>query len=195
MFLNFLGFNQEGTPTKYRLRVKTSEEAETLASALLEGCKSGELAAKGTVAAPATPPVSTPAAAPPMASADGASGSATTTEADGTNDDEDTGVVVEVRTKAYKRAQNGEWQQVGVGRMKVTVLESGQARLLLRSEPANHVLINFRLYKGLNPKFDGKLVSLLGFDGKEPTPYRARVLTPADGEKLVKAIRDHTPAE
>lgn len=124
-------------------------------------------------------------------------------------DEEDSGVVAEARSKVYKRAGTG-WSHVGTGSMKVTVLsdssetapdaQSGhknheRARLLLRSEPANHVLVNFLLYRGMGVKLGSgaKTLSFVGFEGTAPAAYRVRFQTAEQAQLLKEAIEMHTP--
>lgn len=189
----FVGVGLEGKPVPYRLRVKLAVEAQTLQLGLQ---KAAQAASSSAPPAPkATQQTQTSQSteeATQSESDDTAVSAEEDAEGEDENEDEDETVDASVRSKVYKLA-DGTWALVGVGSLQVSRLPSGGSRVLLRSEPAGHVLVNFRLYKGLKIERTEKVVSFLGFDGTTPVRYRARFTSVGDATELAGAMQKATP--
>lgn len=189
--LAFLGFDQEGNPTQYRLRVKTKNEEQALQSALAQGAE----AMKDGASAPAPPRPLAPAPSqlsslPPLASSD-SSVPAAATSAEPSSSDEDQGAVAAVRTKVFKY-DGTKWEILGVGQVKITTVP--KPRLILRSEPAGHVLLNFNLHSTMGVRQEDKVLSLIGLEGAKPINLRVKTLNVSDAQELKSAIEDHQPS-
>lgn len=193
MNLAFLGFDQEGKPTQYRLRVKTKDEEQTLESALVQGAEA--MKDSGPTSSSATPASATPvASAPsPLSSLPPSDSSAppAPTSAEANGSDEDEGVVASVRTKVFKY-DGTKWETLGVGQVKITTVP--KPRLILRSEPAGHVLLNFNLHASMGVTQEEKVLSFVGMEGAKPVNLRVKTMSVSDAQELKTAIEDHKPS-
>jgi len=58
----------------------------------------------------------------------------------------------------------------------------------MRSAASGAIMMNFKIFPTLTPKVQDKVVSFVGFEGKDMATYRVRVKTRADAEALKEAI-------
>jgi len=116
-------------------------------------------------------------------------------EGEGEEDEETT---YTVKTKVFKFTTDREgaptWSDMGIGMLRLNKhKETNVRRVILRSSTTGKILINFRIYPGLQPKRNGKIVA---FTGHITTPeketqsaqYRLRVVTEAIATDLTEAI-------
>ncbi|PSS38043.1 hypothetical protein PHLCEN_2v128 [Hermanssonia centrifuga] len=112
------------------------------------------------------------------------------TEGPGEEDEE---TAHQIRSKVYKMSKNSdgksEWNDLGVGVLRVKVhKEGGTRRLLLRNSSTGKVIINFNVYKDMSPSVSKNTVAFVGREGGAPASYRLRVKTAEHANDLKKAI-------
>lgn len=96
--------------------------------------------------------------------------------------------LLEVRAKIWRfDIESKSWKDLGICVAKIKHdSTTNKHRLLARNEANGKVAVNFMAYNGLKSTLDKTVNSFLGFDGKEPTQYRAKVKT----EDTAKEFKD-----
>ncbi|KAI0645952.1 hypothetical protein C8Q79DRAFT_927042 [Trametes meyenii] len=120
-----------------------------------------------------------------------ASSSAHDAEGEG---EEDEVTTHEIRSKVYKLAKDKEgksqWSDLGVGVLRLKKhKETESRRMLLRNSSTGKITINFILHSGMNTAVSDKVVSFMGHDNGQSTPYRIRTKT-ADQANQLKEVLD-----
>jgi len=103
-----------------------------------------------------------------------------------------------VKAKVFKFTTDREgqptWSDMGVGMLRLKRhRETNARRVILRSTTTGKIIINFRIYSGLQPKRTGKTVAFTGHitsPGKETqtVQYRLRVGTEDAAKGMTEAI-------
>ncbi|KAH9083478.1 hypothetical protein EDB83DRAFT_2309457 [Lactarius deliciosus] len=116
-------------------------------------------------------------------------------EGEGEEDEETT---YTVKAKVYKFTMDNEgapsWAEMGIGMLRLKKHKVTNARrVILRSSTTGKIIINFRIYAGLQPKRNAKAVAFTGHitspDKETQTvQYRLRVGTEATATELAEAI-------
>ncbi|KAN0133922.1 hypothetical protein V8E53_008140 [Lactarius tabidus] len=116
-------------------------------------------------------------------------------EGEGEEDEETTHTV---KAKVFKFTTDREgmsvWADLGIGMLRLKKHKVKTARrIILRSSTTGKIIINFRIYAGLQPKRAGKIVSFTGHitsPGKETqtVQYRLRVATEAAATEMAEAL-------
>ncbi|KAI9442179.1 hypothetical protein H4582DRAFT_2201105 [Lactarius indigo] len=116
-------------------------------------------------------------------------------EGEGEEDEETT---YTVKAKVYKFTTDSEgapsWAEMGIGMLRLKKHKVTNARrVILRSSTTGKIIINFRIYTGLQPKRTGKTVAFTGHitspDKETQTvQYRLRVGTEATATEMAEAI-------
>ncbi|KAF8274476.1 hypothetical protein EI94DRAFT_1883795 [Lactarius quietus] len=116
-------------------------------------------------------------------------------EGEGEEDEETT---YTVKAKVFKFATDREgassWSELGVGMLRLKKHKVTNARrVILRSSTTGKIIINFRIYGGLQPKRTAKSVAFTGHitspDAETQTvQYRLRVGTEAAAAETAEAI-------
>ncbi|WWD21719.1 hypothetical protein CI109_106206 [Kwoniella shandongensis] len=118
-------------------------------------------------------------------------------EQDVTTGEEDEETVYQTRAKLYISDKDAGWKERGVGILKLNVRRSDGlgARLVMRADGVFRLLLNSKLYKGLNPMVDGKVVRMnLPHEGNF-TLVSLRVGNPKVSEELADCIHEHIPLD
>ncbi|KZT29024.1 hypothetical protein NEOLEDRAFT_1175356 [Neolentinus lepideus HHB14362 ss-1] len=108
--------------------------------------------------------------------------------------EEDEETTHSVKSKVYRFTKNpddekGKWVDMGVGVLKLKKhKETDARRMLLRNTSTGRVIINFKIYAGLTPKVNSKLVSFTGHEEGQAVNYQLRVKTTEDAEQLNQAL-------
>ncbi|KAM0790056.1 hypothetical protein ACM66B_005384 [Microbotryomycetes sp. NB124-2] len=104
-------------------------------------------------------------------------------------------VLHQVKTKVYVLAKEGA-QEKGVGVLSIKEKDGDNGkkvrRVLTRNEGNNSVMMNFLIQPSMQPKIEKTFVTILGFEGSEPTMYRLRVKTKEMAEELYQRLVDAT---
>ncbi|KAI0270766.1 hypothetical protein BGY98DRAFT_937424 [Russula aff. rugulosa BPL654] len=117
-------------------------------------------------------------------------------EGEGEEDEETT---YTIKAKVFKfttyKEEAPTWSEMGVGMLRLKKhKETDARRVILRSNTTGKIILNFRIYPGLQPKRTGKTVA---FTGHAPSPdqkdtqsvqYRLRVVTEGAATELVEAM-------
>ncbi|KAH9040734.1 hypothetical protein EDB85DRAFT_2140397 [Lactarius pseudohatsudake] len=116
-------------------------------------------------------------------------------EGEGEEDEETT---YTVKAKVYKFTTDNEgapsWAEMGIGMLRLKKHKVTNARrVILRSSTTGKIIINFRIYAGLQPKRNAKAVAFTGHitspDKETQTvQYRLRVGTEATATEMAEAI-------
>ncbi|KAH9176355.1 hypothetical protein EDB89DRAFT_152122 [Lactarius sanguifluus] len=116
-------------------------------------------------------------------------------EGEGEEDEETT---YTVKAKVYKFTTDNEgassWAEMGIGMLRLKKHKVTNARrIILRSSTTGKIIINFRIYAGLQPKRNAKAVAFTGHitspDKETQTvQYRLRVGTEATATEMAEAI-------
>jgi nucleoporin NUP2 len=116
-------------------------------------------------------------------------------EGEGEEDEETT---YTVKAKVFKFTTDREgaptWSDMGIGMLRLKKhKENNTRRIILRANNTGKIVINFRIYPGLQPKRTGKAVAFTGHitsPGKDTqsVQYRLRVSTEQSATELVEAI-------
>ncbi|KAK8847631.1 hypothetical protein IAR55_005490 [Kwoniella newhampshirensis] len=118
-------------------------------------------------------------------------------EQDVTTGEEDEETVYQTRAKLYVSDKEAGWKERGVGILKLNVRRGDGlgARLVMRADGVFRLLLNSKLYKGLNPLVDGKVVRMnLPHEGNF-TLVSLRVGNPKVSEELADCIHEHIPLD
>jgi len=116
-------------------------------------------------------------------------------EGEGEEDEETT---YTVKAKVFKFTTDREgaptWSEMGVGMLRLKKHNVTNARrIILRSNTTGKIIINFRIYGGLQPKRTAKTVAFTGHITSPDTEtqtvqYRLRVGTEAAAAEMAEAI-------
>ncbi|KAI0254045.1 hypothetical protein BJV78DRAFT_1188183 [Lactifluus subvellereus] len=116
-------------------------------------------------------------------------------EGEGEEDEETTHTV---KAKVFKFTTDREgaptWSEMGIGMLRLKKhTETNARRIILRSTTTGKIIINFRIYSGLQPKRTGKTVAFTGHitsPGKDAqtVQYRLRVASEAVAIEMAEAI-------
>ncbi|KAI8993870.1 hypothetical protein BD414DRAFT_506437 [Trametes punicea] len=99
----------------------------------------------------------------------------------------------EIRSKVYKMIKDKDgkvqWGDMGVGVLRLKKhKETETRRMLLRNSSTGKITINFILYSGMNATVSDKVVSFMGHEDGQSTPYRIRTKTAAQANELKAAL-------
>jgi len=113
-------------------------------------------------------------------------------------EDEDEETTHTVKAKVYKYTIDREgtpvWAEMGIGMLRLKKHKETHARrVILRTNTTGKIVINFRIYPGLQPKRQGKIVSFTGHitspgEDTQSAQYRLRVGTELNAIELTEAI-------
>ncbi|KAI0246270.1 hypothetical protein BJV78DRAFT_174559 [Lactifluus subvellereus] len=111
-------------------------------------------------------------------------------------EDEETTHTVKVRAFKFTMDREGAltWSEMGIGMLRLKKhKKTNVRRMILRSTTTGKIIINFRIYKGLQPKRTGKTVAFTGHitsPGKDAqaAQYRLRVASEAAAIEMAEAI-------
>ncbi|KAI0305728.1 hypothetical protein B0F90DRAFT_1666544 [Multifurca ochricompacta] len=116
-------------------------------------------------------------------------------EGEGEEDEETT---YTVKAKVFKFTTDREgaptWSEMGIGMLRLKKhKETNVRRVILRSSTTGKIIINFRIYPGLQPKRSAKTIAFTGhitLPGKDAqsVQYRLRVGTEATAVEMTEAI-------
>lgn len=116
-------------------------------------------------------------------------------EGEGEEDEETT---YTLKAKVFKFTTDREgaptWSDMGIGMLRLKKhQETNARRVILRSNTTGKIIINFRIYPGLQPKRTGKTVAFTGHitspeKDTQSVQYRLRVATEAAATELVEAM-------
>ncbi|KAJ3891075.1 hypothetical protein GG344DRAFT_77278 [Lentinula edodes] len=98
-----------------------------------------------------------------------------------------------IRSKAFrmKKADEGTsgWADMGTGVLRVKKNKStGQRRLLLRNSNTGKIIINFNIYKGLQPTVNKKALMFVGHEGGASQTYNLRTKTEDQALELKEVL-------
>ncbi|KAK4051026.1 hypothetical protein OIV83_003155 [Microbotryomycetes sp. JL201] len=102
-------------------------------------------------------------------------------------------VLHQVKTKVVVLGKEGPQEKgIGILSIKEKTGDDGKTvrRVLTRNEGNNSVMMNFLIQPSMVPKLEKTFVTILGFDGSQPTMYRLRVKTKEMAEELHKQLLD-----
>lgn len=118
-------------------------------------------------------------------------------EQDVTTGEEDEDTVFQARSKLFVNEKG--WKERGVGLLKLNVQRSdgSGARLVMRADGVLRLLLNSKLYKGLNPTVEGKtvLMTLPNVGEKEMAIICLRMSNAKVAEELADYIHEHIPLD
>ncbi|OXM76835.1 ran-binding protein 3 [Cryptococcus neoformans Bt63] len=118
-------------------------------------------------------------------------------EQDVTTGEEDEDTVFQARSKLFVNEKG--WKERGVGLLKLNVRRSdgSGARLVMRADGVLRLLLNSKLYKGLNPTVEGKtvLMTLPNVGEKEMAIICLRMSNVKVAEELADFIHEHIPLD
>ncbi|OXG75136.1 ran-binding protein 3 [Cryptococcus neoformans Gb118] len=118
-------------------------------------------------------------------------------EQDVTTGEEDEDTVFQARSKLFVNEKG--WKERGVGLLKLNVRRSdgSGARLVMRADGVLRLLLNSKLYKGLNPTVEGKtvLMTLPNVGEKEMAIICLRMSNIKVAEELADFIHEHIPLD
>jgi len=116
-------------------------------------------------------------------------------EGEGEEDEETT---YTIKAKVFKFTTDREgaptWSEMGIGMLRLKKhKETNARRVILRSNTTGKIIINFRIYPGLQPKRTGKTVAFTGHISSpekdtQSAQYRLRVATEGTATELVEAM-------
>ncbi|WVQ79819.1 hypothetical protein IAT38_001919 [Cryptococcus sp. DSM 104549] len=118
-------------------------------------------------------------------------------EKDVTTGEEDEETVFQVRAKLFI-SEKGMWKERGVGLLKLNVRASdgrSNPRLVMRADGVLRLLLNAKLYRGLNPTVEGKtiLMSLPDAAKRELSIYCLKIGNAKAVEELADYIHEYIP--
>jgi len=112
--------------------------------------------------------------------------------------EEDEETIYTIKAKVFKfttdREGTSSWSEMGIGMLRLKKhKETDARRVILRSNTTGKILINFRIYPGLQLKRTGKTVAFTGHitspeKDTQSVQYRLRVVTEAAATELVEAM-------
>ncbi|WVQ75840.1 hypothetical protein IAR50_005473 [Cryptococcus sp. DSM 104548] len=118
-------------------------------------------------------------------------------EQDVTTGEEDEDTVFQVRAKLFVNEKG--WKERGIGLLRVNVRrdDGGGARLVMRADGVLRLLLNSKLYKGLNPKVEGKtvLMTLPNVGENKMAVICLRLSNAKSAEDLADHIHEHIPLD
>ncbi|KAE8540486.1 hypothetical protein D1P53_003432 [Cryptococcus gattii VGV] len=118
-------------------------------------------------------------------------------EQDVTTGEEDEDTVFQARSKLFVNEKG--WKERGVGLLKLNVQrnDGSGARLVMRADGVLRLLLNSKLYKGLNPTVEGKtvLMTLPNVGEKEMAIICLRMSNAKVAEELADYIHEHIPLD
>ncbi|KAI0661280.1 hypothetical protein C8Q70DRAFT_932300 [Cubamyces menziesii] len=135
---------------------------------------------------------STPAAAEGSDAPQGLPASTSVHDMEGEGE-EDEVTTHEIRSKVYKMVKDKDgkasWGDLGVGVLRLKKhKETDARRMLLRNSSTGKITINFILYSGMNASVSDKVVSFIGHEDGQSTPYRIRTKTAEQANALKAAL-------
>ncbi|TYJ53613.1 hypothetical protein B9479_005761 [Cryptococcus floricola] len=118
-------------------------------------------------------------------------------EQDVTTGEEDEDTVFQVRAKLFVNEKG--WKERGIGLLRVNVRrnDGGGARLVMRADGVLRLLLNSKLYKGLNPTVEGKtvLMTLPNVGENRMAIICLRLSNAKSAEDLADHIHEHIPLD
>ncbi|TFY60548.1 hypothetical protein EVJ58_g5075 [Rhodofomes roseus] len=99
----------------------------------------------------------------------------------------------EIKSKVYKMVKDEDgqsrWADQGVGMLRLKKHnETDARRMLLRNSSTGKVVINFRIYSGMNARADKNVVSFVGHEDGAQATYRIRTKTEEQATDLKSAV-------
>ncbi|KAH9935648.1 uncharacterized protein B0H18DRAFT_419506 [Fomitopsis serialis] len=107
--------------------------------------------------------------------------------------EEDETTTHEIKSKVYKMVKDEDglnrWADQGVGMLRLKKhKETDARRMLLRNSSTGKVVVNFRIYSGMNAKADKNVVSFVGHESGAQATYRIRTKTEEQANDLKSAL-------
>ncbi|WVF69551.1 hypothetical protein IAT40_004329 [Kwoniella sp. CBS 6097] len=117
-------------------------------------------------------------------------------EQDVTTGEEDEETVFQTRAKLYINDKEA-WRERGVGQLKLNVKRSDQsgARLVMRADGVLRLMLNAKLYKGLSPQVEGKMVRIYLQNENVWEILCVRTSNPKVASDLAEHIHQHIPLD
>ncbi|OCF44811.1 hypothetical protein I317_01300 [Kwoniella heveanensis CBS 569] len=117
-------------------------------------------------------------------------------EQDVTTGEEDEDTVFQTRAKLYINDKEA-WRERGVGQLKLNVKRSDGtgARLVMRADGVLRLMLNAKLYKGLSPQVEGKMVRIYLQNENVWEILCLRMSNPKVASDLAEHIHQHIPLD
>ncbi|WVQ98296.1 hypothetical protein IAU59_005419 [Kwoniella sp. CBS 9459] len=117
-------------------------------------------------------------------------------EQDVTTGEEDEETIFQTRAKLYINDKEA-WRERGVGQLKLNVKRSdgSGARLVMRADGVLRLMLNAKLYKGLSPQVEGKMVRIYLQNENVWEILCLRTSNPKVASDLAEHIHEHIPLD